>query len=785
MSASPEGIYSRLFLAWGRFIVRRRALLLTAIAVVTVALGVATFRLRVDSTLEAFLSTDAPVRLRLDQFRNTFGRDEVFVLAVEGDVYTADFLSRLRALHEAVGAVTLPEHADVIDEVRSLVNARRVTADAAEVRVQDLGALLPPAPDAAAIAAFRAAADTTSTAGLVAKDGHMAAIVVRTRRVHEHLSHQVYAELMDLARAHEAPGFHVQVGGAPALAAAIHERLLGDAYRSLAVALALMAVLLAVMFRHWLAVVAPLLVVTCAIVWTLGLMALLGYPMTALHNILPTFLLAVGLGDSVHLLSVFRTERGEGHAAPEALVRALGATGTPIIFTSITTAQGMLGFTFTRLGVTTEFGAFAAIGVMFALLLSLVLLPALLATRLGAALAPAEAVTSGRVERVVDRLVTFGARRPGVVLAGTVLICAVTAVGVSQIRVSHDPLRFLPADHPVRAAFEAIDTRLGGSVSLEVVVDARAPEALKDADLLRAWAALEEHMRAYPDPRGGGPLVHASTSILDVLRETWSALNADVPSHTALPPDRPAVAQTLLLFEMGGGKDLQRLVSAEQQIGRLSLRMPWRDAGSYGPLTEWLSEGVHASGLDARADVWPTGGVFTLFSVVNSLIEDFVTSFGTATAMIALMLVILLRNARLGLLALVPNLLPIFITLAVMGFADIPLDMFNLLIGSLAIGITDDDTIHFFHHVAAQRRAGATDVVEVLRHTGAYAGRAMVVTSLILLIGFGAFLTAGMVNLVVFGALTAVTLVVAVLGDLLLAPALLRVTWRWLGRPSK
>jgi predicted RND superfamily exporter protein len=242
------------------------------------------------------------------------------------------------------------------------------------------------------------------------------------------------------------------------------------------------------------------------------------------------------------------------------------------------------------------------------------------------------------------------------------------------------------------------------------------------------------------------------------------------------------VAQTLLLFEMGGGKDLQRLVTSEQQMGRLSLRMPWRDAGSYGPITERVEEGIRTSGLEAHADVWPTGGVLTLFAVVSSLIEDFITSFGAATAMIGLMLVVLLRNVPMGLLALVPNLLPIFVTLAVMGFAGIPLDMFNLLIGSLAIGITDDDTIHFFHHVAAQRRAGARDVVEVMRHTGAYAGRAMVVTSVVLLIGFGAFLTAGMTNLVLFGVLVSVTIVVAVLADLLLAPALLRVTWRWLGQ---
>jgi predicted RND superfamily exporter protein len=729
------------------------SLLLTLLAGLRAATG-----LRFDASLEAFLGHEAPVRLRLEQFRAAFGRDEVFVVVATGEVFTAAFLDRLAALRDDAAAIEEPP--DVIAGVDSVLDARVVRAGPGLVRVDPLADLLPD------VAAFRAAAlDSTAVGNFVAADGRAAALVVRTPVVPEKVSHALYRRLVELTEAHAAPGFALQVAGAPALAAAINARTLGDAYRSLGAALLLIGALLALMFRHPLAVIGPFAVVFAALAGTFGLMAATDYPMTALHNILPTLLLTVGLGDAVHLQTAFRVTAREGAGPAEAAARAVALTGRPIVFTSLTTALGMLGFTVTRLGVTSEFGVFAALGVLLAMVLSLTTLPALLAGRAGAHIARG-ADTIGPIDRWVDAAVGFALRRWRGVLLGAAVLIGVIVLLLSRLTVAHDPLRFLPDGHPVRAAFEAADAQLGGTVNLEVVFDAGADDGLADPDLLRGWAQLEAHLLAWRADDGRGVGGHAS--LLDAVRETWGALGGEGD----LPPTRPAAAQTLLAFEMAAPDQLGRVRTGDGRLGRLSLRLPWLEAHQYGPLAAWLEDGAARFVGDA-AEVWPTGGVYTLLSVVDALIGDMARSFALALSLVFVALVLLLRSLRLGLLAMVPNVLPIGAVLALMAVVGVPLDLFNLLLASIAIGVVVDDTIHFFHHVAARQRAGAA-IEDAVRGAARHAGRAMVATSVMLCAGFGAFLTAGMANLQLFGGLLVATIVLALVAELLLGPALLQ-----------
>ncbi len=731
----------------------------------TLALGhQAATRLQVDNSLNSYLDTDDDVRVRLERFHEQFGRAEVFLVLAEGDVYTAEYLTHLRALEAAINADPAP-----LDEVTSLLTARHVRASSALVRVEQVGDMLDEPPTAAQITDLRkrAGASPALVGHLLEPHGRASAVLVRMPVGDDRASHALYRRLLDLAARSEAPGFHIHVAGAPALAAAINARMLTDAYRSLAIALVLMGLLLALLFRHPLAVLGPLLVAMLSIVWTFGAMAALGYPMTGLHNIVPTFLLTVGLGDSVHLLTVFRGEvlhREPGEAAHS----SIRATGLPIVLTTLTTAAGMLGFTATRLGVTTEFGAFAALGVGFAMLHSLVLLPILLSTPWAKGLRRPER-DRPMVDRVVLSMMHLALVHPTRVLVGALVVAATAGVGMASLRVSHNPVRFLPEGHPVRAAFAAADQHLGGTVNLEVEIDSGVAGGLKSPQLVEAWAALEAHLRRHEHVGG-------TASLLDVLRETWGALNADRADAPPLPDSRPALAQTLLAFEMGDPSQLSRFMTADARYGRMSARVPWLDAAEYRPLAEWLSKGA-AQTFGEQARIRPTGGVYTLLTIVDSLVEDMLRSFGLALALVGILLVLLLRSVRLGLLAMVPNVLPIAVTLGVMGFADIPLDMFNLLLASVAIGVVVDDTVHFFHHVAVRRRAGdAMD--EAVRHSGRQAGRAMVATSAVLCIGFGAFVTASMVNLVQFGLLLVVTVISALLAELLVGPALLRLLGR-------
>ncbi len=700
--------------------------------------------LKRDTSLESWLAPDDPVRIRLDRFREIFGQAEVLVVMATGEVYTPEFMDRLAALHEAIEA--LEEGGPT--SVESLVNARNVRAGGGAIVVEPLGDLLPD------VQALRTAAARSQalTGHLIAADGKAAAIIARMGEGEQAVQNATFRAVRDLAAEHSRPGFELHLAGAPAVATSVNETMFSDGHRALGIGMGLIALLLALVFRHPIGVIGPLLVVVLSIVSTYGAMALAGYQVTGLQQLLPTILLAVGIGDAVHLLAAFRAQ----DAPPrEAALEALLSTARPIIFTSLTTAIGMLGFTVTRLGVTSEFGAFAAVGVLFAMLYSLVLLPVILSTPLGRGLRGKREL-GAFVDRLVDALVGGALRRPRTVVAAWLLFSLAAFACLPFLQVSHNPVRFLPEQHPTRLAFDATDARLGGTVNLEVLIEA-SPEGLKDPELLGQVARLQERLRVQPQVGG-------AASYVDLVREAWSALGGE-----GLPPTRAALAQTLLVLEMSAPEELQRLITSDASAARISLRVPWLEAHEYRPLAEQVS----ALGSEvAGAQVGATGGVYALLTVVDRLISDMLRSFGFAVFLIAAMLIVLLRSPRMGLISMVPNLLPIAITLAFMVLIGLPIDMFNLLVASIALGVVVDDTVHFFHHVAEGLHSGL-EKEAAIREAAHHAGRAMVITSLTLGVGFGAFLSAEMANLSSFGALLVVTIAGALLAELSLGPALL------------
>ena len=228
----------------------------------------------------------------------------------------------------------------------------------------------------------------------------------------------------------------------------------------------------------------------------------------------------------------------------------------------------------------------------------------------------------------------------------------------------------------------------------------------------------------------------------------------------------------LTLFENAGPEELSRLATVDFSKTILTLRAHWLDAWAYRPLVAHIRAGAERylpDGVTLKA----TGTVFSTVSVVGTLLADLLRSFGAAFAVITLIMVLLLRDLRLGAVAMVPNLLPILMTMGFMVWADIPVDTTTLMVASIAIGIAVDDTIHFVHQFASHFQVSG-NVEDALEYSFSHSGRAMVSTSMILVTGFMSLNAGQMSNTKAFGSLITVTVVFALLADLVVAPALLR-----------
>ena len=580
----------------------------------------------------------------------------------------------------------------------------------------------------------------------------------------------------------------------PSLAAGLNRMMLSEIRRLFLLAMGAVFLVMLILFRHPLGVFGPLVVVALSNLWSFGTMAALGLPMTMLSNVLPAFVVCVGIGDSIHIQSVYRDARARGIDNREAIIKAIATTGVPVLFTTITTMFGLLSFQFATIDAIGEMGLAGALGVFFALLQTVLVLPLTLSLN-STSLMGARPASAARHADFIDRFLDVCASASGrsitapagtpvnhrarrLTLAVAVGLVIVAGFGASTLSVYHDPLSWVPEGDPTKTAFQVMDEEIGGAATIQLLIESDTEHGMKDVELLRGLEKLEAHIRGYDYPHADADfvLVGSSVSLLDIVRETNRALHGGDQTYYRIPETQEAVNGTLFLFENSGPDQLRRMASADLSVSQMTIRVRWLEATSYGPLTAHVQEGIDQF-LAGRATVRTTGAAFTLFTTVSSLIWNLLRSFSVALLVITIFMMLLLRDVKLGLISMVPNLIPVLMIMGFMAFVGIPIDMNNLLIASIAIGLAVDDTIHFLHHYKVHfDRFG--DVEEGLAHSFRHSGRAMVTTSIILSVGFFVYLGATLANLQRFGMLIGLTIIIALLVDIIVGPALIRTLFR-------
>ena len=360
----------------------------------------------------------------------------------------------------------------------------------------------------------------------------------------------------------------------------------------------------------------------------------------------------------------------------------------------------------------------------------------------------------------------------------TLWVCALLTLialfGASKLRVWHNPLAWLPESEPTKQTFAIVDREVGGTANVQLLIKG-GEHGMYDLKLLRGIEKLKEHLLSYRHPEYG-QLIGNVININDIVKETRRAFYGEEAGSYRLPDTRPELSQLLLLFENTGPDQLRRIATNDLSASQMTLRLKWLEATAYQGFTEHIERGIKEH-IPAHASVEPTGAVYTLVSTVGKLLLDLVRSFGTALLIITLIMTLMLKSLRLGALSMVPNLIPIIWLMGFMGFVGITIDMNNILIASIAIGLAVDDTIHLLHHFRVHYEESGDPFIAInasLKH----AGRAMVVTSSILTLGFFAYMAAEMKNIQVFGLLIGLCAALAMLVDLIFGPALLRTFYR-------
>ncbi len=803
-------VAERWMVQWGHFVYRHRWWVLAVMILLVVAVASQMRHLYFDTSNEAFFHADDPVLINYLDFRDQFGREDVVMVAVETDeVFDTQFLRTLQQMQK-----DLEKEVPYIRDVTSLLTVRDTRGSEDELIVRDLIEDIPTDPAQLKALKEYVLSSPSYPNWIISEDGKLTNITLelvpfvlenpseedaltgfddettaiasidREEALEEFksLGPIQERELVETVKAitarYEGDNFKIILAGGPVFSSEMGKSMETSMPKLSGIALGTMVLLLLVLFRRISGVLLPVLIVLISLIFTLGTMGLSGRPFTVVNQLLPSFLLAVGVADAVHLLTLFYRRREKDYSKEDSIVYALGHSGLAIIMTSITTTGGMWSFANAEVAPIGDLGFFGGFGVLSAMLFTLTLLPALLA------IIPSGPKTlfqrkpsepGGPIDRVLSFFAEISIRYPSRVLIGSFLIVSFMAIGLTQLNVSHWPVRWFPDDHPFRVSTEVIDTRMGGSATLEVLFDTKTPGGIYEPDFMEKVSEVERIATtemSFPN----GIVVKNTQSVLDVLKESNKALNENRDEFYKVPDTRELIAQELFLFSNSGSDDLERLVDVGFSKARLSLSIPNTDTRDTLDYTYELD--AHLQRIFGDSIHYGTAGIMKLWqATADNVISGMIESYSLALVLITVLMIVFLGSLRLGLLSMIPNLIPIVLTMSLMGWLGLSLDFFTVLTGSIGIGLVVDDTIHFFSVFSRYYRKSG-DPATAVRATMQTTGRALLFTTLVLVCGFAAYTAAEFVNIFALGLLIAFCIGTALIMDILVAPALMMKVYR-------
>ncbi len=757
-------------------------------------------KITLDTSTEGFLHEKDPALQAYNAFRDQFGRDEVIIIAVNPPrVFNQKFLKKLKAFHEE-----LADRIPYVDDITSLVNARNTRGEKDVLIVEDLLEKWPESPAEMATLEERVRTNRLYENLLISRDGRFTTVIIKTHshssigqdtdilkgfedqdtdlsdsetRTTENRSYltdkensEVVLAVREVVQKYQTVDFPVYVAGSPVVTHFLKRSMMRDIRKFMALAIITVALFLFLMFRRITGVILPLVVVILSLLCTIGIMAALGVAIKVPTQILPSFLLAVGVGTSVHILAIFFHRFDRSADKEDAIAYALGHSGLAVVMTNVTTASGLLSFSTAEVAPIADIGIYAAVGVLLAFIYTIVLLPAVLA------LVP---ISSRRSKNrhfkimIMDRFLTavsnFSTHYAKTILIVSAIIMALSMLAILKIRFSHYVLGWFPKSNSIRLATEKIDDQLRGSLSLEVIIDTHKENGLYEPQILNRLEAAAVYAESLEFEE---LFVGKAWSLTAILKEINQALNENRSAYYRIPQDRELVSQEFLLFENSGSDDLEDFVDSQFSKARLTVKVPFVDAVKSGILMENITDYLNRQFPETAVTL--TGMMALLARTIYNAIKSMAKSYAIALVVITVLMVVLIGRIRIGLLSMVPNLAPILLMLGVIGAFSIPMDLFTMMVASVAIGLAVDDTIHFMHNFRRyydQSGDPQKAVYETLHSTG----RAMLVTTIVLSLGFFIFAFATMNNVTNFGLLTGFTIIMALVADYLIAPALMVV----------
>lgn len=752
-----------------RFILRYRLAILISIFSVTVFMGWQATKVELSYELAQMLPESDPVFVEYQQFRETFGEDgNVVFLGIKDERFF--LLENFNAFHKTTEAL---QQIEGVTGVVSIANIPQLVRNDEERKfeMRPLANQMPQSQQQLD-SLFLTAYDLKFYENLLfnQETGAIMTAVSLDRAV---LNTKERVDLINQlhATAHtfeQATNIKLHYSGLPFIRTRTSEKIKTELKLFVILALIIASLALFVFFRSFKAVFFPILIVITSVIWALGLVSLLGYEITILTGILPPLLIIIGVENCIFLLNKYHHEYRHHGNKVKALVRVVQRIGKATMLTNATTAVGFATFIITGNTILVEFGIVAALNILFVFLLTLFLIPIFFSY-----LAPPQLkhishldnrFIRNAIKRVVNTVVFHRAR----VYAVFSILLLLGVWGVSRLHTSGSVVDDIPHRDPIYKDLLFFEENINGILPLEILIETQRPNGILNPRILQSIEGLQQELARHPE-------LSRPLSIVEALKFAKQAFYRGNPEMYSLPNphERNFIMGYLPRNEGHSNNILTAIADSSMQKTRVSVQMANLGTRQIQQLQEDIQP-VIDSLFDAQTTrVSMTGASVVFLKGSGYLVKNLLTSLVFAIIIISLLMALLFNHARMILISLLPNLFPQLLTAALMGFLGVPIKPSTILVFSIALGISVDNSIHFLakfrQELALNNLNIKHSVLTALRESGV----SMMYTFVVLFFGFSIFTASSFGGTQAMGYLIAFTLLIALASNLFLMPSIL------------
>ena len=597
---------------------------------------------------------------------------------------------------------------------------------------------------------------SSSLINIVSKDLKYGSIWLKLKDNHN--SYKKRSKVIEYIKSNTADfNWEWTYSGIPVVRNTYVEYMIDDNIKFIPPVALILIISLGLLFRHWLYVVLPLVTVIITACWILGIMSLTGRGLNVMTYMVPTLLFIIGVSDSIHFLSRFNLHIKKGEDVKRSLEITIKDMGVALFLTSLTTAIGFLALLYSSISIVQEFGFFIACGVFIAYLLTLTFIPScliLLKDKISVIVLSSSDKRSSFLKSISNIVML----RPKQIILSSIFFIIVSLFGAFSISTGSSLLSDLHPESGLYIDLKNVEKWFGGILPVEIIItkEDTVERPIYDKEIMRYTEKLQKYIyEIFPYSNW--------ISLQRVLEKFIYELDPNID----FPPDQEILDQVYILTQ----DKTRELINFEENKIRISGLLPDLSSEVLDNLEDSLNV-FTANNFPSWLSIHMTGTMPVALKTNNHLIADLFSGFGLAFIFISLVMGLLFWSFRIGLISILPNLIPIIFAAGYLGFAGIPVRPPIAITFSICLGIAVDDSLHFLFRFWQERKK-SSNLKEVISNTIETTGLAMLTSTIVLVSGFLVITVSTFIPTAQFGIISAITLTVALLIDITLLPALL------------